>query len=100
MFGSIQDFQPIAEHIIAKGLKEPYNWDEYASCFFGTAEKLGQTAAVAQQEGDTDKAREYYLSVPTSTSTSTFTYHPRKKLPPRPSHHMVHIETKRKHKVT
>lgn len=75
MFGSIEDFQPIAEHIIAKDLKEPYNWDEYASCFFGTAEKLGQTAAVARQEGDTDKAREYYLSVP--TSTSTFTYHPR-----------------------
>ncbi|EAA30845.1 conidial pigment biosynthesis protein Ayg1 [Neurospora crassa OR74A] len=61
MFGSIDDFQPTAEHIIAKGLKEPYNWDEYASCFFGTAEKLGQTAAVAQQEGDTDKARDFYL---------------------------------------
>lgn len=64
MFGSIEDFQPIAEHIIAKGLKEPYDWDEYASCFFGTAEQLGQTAAVAQQEGDTDKARDYYLLVP------------------------------------
>ncbi|KAJ4412920.1 hypothetical protein N0V85_003635 [Neurospora sp. IMI 360204] len=61
MFGSIEDFQPIAEHIIARGLKEPYDWDEYASCFFGTAEQLGQTAAVAQQEGDTDKARDCYL---------------------------------------
>ncbi|KAK3954414.1 Alpha/Beta hydrolase protein [Pseudoneurospora amorphoporcata] len=61
MFGSIEDFQPIAEHIIAKGLKEPYDWDEYASCFFGTAEQLGQKAAIAQQEGDTDKARDYYL---------------------------------------
>ncbi|KAA8633966.1 hypothetical protein SMACR_07629 [Sordaria macrospora] len=61
MFGFIQDFQPIVEDIIAKGLKEPYNWDEYASCFFGTAEQLGQMAAVAQQEGDTDKARDCYL---------------------------------------
>lgn len=63
MFGFIQDFQPIVEDIIAKGLKEPYNWDEYASCFFGTAEQLGQMAAVAQQEGDTDKARDCYLLV-------------------------------------
>ena len=68
MFGNIQDFQPIADNIIAKGLKEPYDWDEYARCFFETAEKLGQTAEVAHGEGDTDKARDYYLLVSPPTT--------------------------------
>lgn len=61
MFGSIEDFQPIADDIIAKGLKEPYDWDEYAGCFFGKAEELSLKAEDAKQDGDTDKARDYYL---------------------------------------
>ncbi|KAK4675682.1 hypothetical protein QC764_511770 [Podospora pseudoanserina] len=61
MFGSITDFQPVVDAIIAKGLKEPYNWDEYASMFFPQAFKLAFTARQAEQNGEKEKACELYL---------------------------------------
>ncbi|KAK1752858.1 Alpha/Beta hydrolase protein [Echria macrotheca] len=61
MFGCIQDFQPVVDNIIRKGLREPYNWDEYASCFFPKAEELAAIADAAAAAGEQDKAAEYYL---------------------------------------
>ncbi|KAK3690415.1 yellowish-green 1-like protein [Podospora appendiculata] len=61
MFGSIKDFEPVAQAIIKKGLKEPYNWDEYAEMFFPKAEELSRIAEQAEQAGEREKASEYYL---------------------------------------
>ena len=87
MFGSIVDFEPVAQAIIKvgphldatsqtfdrqfnsltltlqKGLKEPYDWDEYASMFFPKAEELSRIAEQAEAAGEKEKASEYYLSV-------------------------------------
>ncbi|KAK0716716.1 yellowish-green 1-like protein [Apiosordaria backusii] len=61
MFGTTTDFQPVVDAIIAKGLKEPYDWDDYASLFFPQAFKLAFTAHHAEQNGEREKACEYYL---------------------------------------
>ncbi|OAP64647.1 hypothetical protein AYL99_00619 [Fonsecaea erecta] len=61
MFGSIKDFEPIAEEIIKKGLKEPFDWDEYAQIYFPKAEELSKIAEEAEKAGETEKASEYYL---------------------------------------
>ncbi|KAI0171989.1 yellowish-green 1-like protein [Hypoxylon sp. FL1284] len=61
MFGSITDFQPVVDDIIAKGLKRPYDWDEYAQCFFPKAEELVARAKVAEYQGDLQQASELYL---------------------------------------
>ncbi|KAK0716347.1 Alpha/Beta hydrolase protein [Lasiosphaeris hirsuta] len=61
MFGCIQDFEPIAQAIIKKGLAEPYNWDEYALMFFPKAEELLSIAMTAETAGEKEKASEYYL---------------------------------------
>ncbi|KAK4182551.1 Alpha/Beta hydrolase protein [Podospora australis] len=61
MFGCIQDFEPVAQGIIEKGLKEPYDWDEYAESFFPKAEELARIAEQADKEGIKEKAAEYYL---------------------------------------
>ena len=61
MFGSIQDFEPIAQEIIKAGLHEPYDWDTYASFFFPKASALLATAAAAESSGEAAKASEYYL---------------------------------------
>lgn len=61
MFGTITDFQPVVDDIIAKGLKRPYDWDEYAQCFFPKAEELVARAEAAQNEGNLEKASELYL---------------------------------------
>lgn len=61
MFGCIQDFEPVAQAIIKKGLKEPYDWDEYAEMFFPKAEELANIAANAEAVGKKEKASEYYL---------------------------------------
>ncbi|KAI9661259.1 MAG: hypothetical protein M1821_009586 [Bathelium mastoideum] len=61
MFGSIKDFEPVAESIIKKGLKEPYDWDEYAQEFFPKAEELVQKAEEAEKAGEKEKASEFYL---------------------------------------
>ncbi|CAJ2513474.1 Uu.00g015930.m01.CDS01 [Anthostomella pinea] len=61
MFGATKDFQPVVDSIVAKGLKEPYDWDEYAQCFFPKAEELVSSAEAAENEGDKEKASELYL---------------------------------------
>ncbi|KAI2616548.1 yellowish-green 1-like protein [Hypoxylon sp. NC1633] len=61
MFGAAVDFQPVVDTIIAKGLKRPYNWDEYAQCFFPKAEELVARAKTAEDEGHREKASELYL---------------------------------------
>ncbi|KAM7188776.1 Alpha/Beta hydrolase fold [Rhypophila sp. PSN 637] len=61
MFGDIADFKPVVERIIKKGLKEPYNWDEYAECFFSQAELLSQAAQRAEAAGHTEDACRLYL---------------------------------------
>lgn len=79
MFGSVKDFEPVAEDIIKvrllwspicdlvfiiikqKGLKEPYDWDEYAEMFFPKAQELSEIAARAEEAGEMEKASEYYL---------------------------------------
>jgi len=43
-------------------LKEPYDWDEYAECFFPRAEELVAIAEAAEAEGSQEKASELYLS--------------------------------------
>lgn len=63
MFGCIQDFEPVAQAIIAKGLREPYDWDEYAEMFFPKAEELANIAAEAERANQKEKASEYYLYV-------------------------------------
>lgn len=63
MFSCIQDFEPVAQAIIEKGLKEPYNWDEYAQMFFPKAEELARIAEEAEKAGELEKASELYLFV-------------------------------------
>lgn len=63
MFGCIQDFEPVAQSIVMKGLKEPYDWDEYAQMFFPKAEELARVAEEAGAASEMEKACEYYLSV-------------------------------------
>ncbi|KAI2472160.1 yellowish-green 1-like protein [Annulohypoxylon bovei var. microspora] len=61
MYGAIADFQPVVDTIVSKGLKRPYDWDEYAQCFFPKAEELVARARVAEDGGDKEKASELYL---------------------------------------
>lgn len=61
MFGTAGDFEPIVEELVAKDLKEPYNWDEYAKVYFPQAEQLARIAQDAESKGQMDKASEYYL---------------------------------------
>lgn len=63
MFGALKDFEPVAQSIIDKGLKEPYNWDEYAQMYFPKAEELAKIAEEAEKAGEKEKASEYYLYV-------------------------------------
>lgn len=88
MFGATKDFQPVVDEIIQvsrlascnnysyprcpstetsisiqKDLKEPYDWDEYAQCFFPKAEELVAEATSAEKSGDRPKASELYLWV-------------------------------------
>ena len=44
-----------------KGLKEPYDWDEYAPMYFPKAEELTKIAEEAEKNGEKEKASEYYL---------------------------------------
>ncbi|KAI1386923.1 yellowish-green 1-like protein [Hypoxylon trugodes] len=66
MFSSIADFQPIVDDISAKGLKRPYDWDQYAECFFPKGEELVARAKQAEDEGNKEKAYELYMCVATS----------------------------------
>jgi hypothetical protein len=42
-------------------MKEPYEWQSFASCFEPQASKLFETAVAAEQTGQPEKASEYYL---------------------------------------
>jgi hypothetical protein len=44
-----------------KGLKEPYDWDEYAEQFFPKGQELEARAQDAEARGETDEASEFYL---------------------------------------
>jgi hypothetical protein len=44
-------------------MKEPWDWDEYAQCFFPKAEELARRASEAEQAGEKEKASELYLLV-------------------------------------
>nr|POE77977.1 heptaketide hydrolyase ayg1 [Quercus suber] len=57
--GKVFDRTSIASH--AEGQKEPYDWDKYAQVFFPKAEQLTAEAEKAEQEGQREKASEYYL---------------------------------------
>ncbi|KAI0593425.1 yellowish-green 1-like protein [Biscogniauxia sp. FL1348] len=61
MFGATKDFQPVVDEIVAKGLKPPYDWDEYAQCFFPKAEELVASAKAAEEKGKLEEASELYL---------------------------------------
>lgn len=61
MFGALKDFQPIVDELIKKGMKEPYDWDEYAKTFFPKAEELLRLASWAEKVGNTEMASELYL---------------------------------------
>lgn len=61
MFGSIQDFQPIVDSLIAQDMKEPYDWDAYCQTFFPKAEELVERAVDAEKRGSRDEASELYL---------------------------------------
>ncbi|KAF2711292.1 pigment biosynthesis protein-like protein yellowish-green 1 [Pleomassaria siparia CBS 279.74] len=61
MFSTVSDFQPVVDELIRKDLKEPYDWDEYASTFFPRAEELTRIAEQAEGNGEVDKASEFYL---------------------------------------
>ncbi|KAK4933847.1 hypothetical protein LTR66_015865 [Elasticomyces elasticus] len=79
MFSSAPDFEPVVESLMKvcwsqrtltsiqadrkrqADLKEPYDWDEYASHYFPQAQKLTATAEEAEKNGEKEKASEYYL---------------------------------------
>lgn len=80
MFGNVKDFEPVVEEIIRastahfistidsysniylqKGLREPYDWDEYAESFIPKAQELSEIAEEAAGQGENDKASEYFL---------------------------------------
>lgn len=54
-------------HGFQTGLKEPYDWDEYAEMFFPKARELADIATGAEKAGEKEKASEYYLSVSCSS---------------------------------
>lgn len=61
MFSTAADFEPVVSELVAKGFKEPYNWDEYAKVYFPQAEKLADIAREALAKGEKEKASEYFL---------------------------------------
>jgi hypothetical protein len=44
-----------------KGIKAPYDWEEYAKVHFPKAEELEGKAIAAEKAGDKAQACEYYL---------------------------------------
>ena len=61
MFSTYKDFEPVIEEGTKRGLKPPYNWDEYAEVFFPQGEKLANIAKEAESVGNIEKASEYYM---------------------------------------
>jgi hypothetical protein len=54
---------PIAEIVLQKDLKPPYDWDEFAQCFLPKAEELVSAAEAAEKEGNNEQAAEFYMFV-------------------------------------
>ena len=82
MFGAAKDFEPIFQDMtkvstlmikpveeqscslkMQRGLKEPYDWDEYAESFRPKAEELVSRATKAEKAGEEEKATELFLFV-------------------------------------
>ncbi|TKA23134.1 hypothetical protein B0A50_07164 [Salinomyces thailandicus] len=63
MFAKYDDFLPVVDRLTKEGQKEPYDWDRYAEAFFPKAEELVAEAEKAEQEGNKEKASEFYLQV-------------------------------------
>lgn len=61
MFGTAADFEPIVSTLVAKDMREPYDWDAYAAEYFPQAEKLAGIAEAAEAKGEQEKASEYWL---------------------------------------
>jgi len=61
MFSTAADFEPVVRALIAKGFREPYDWDAYASEFLPQASHLASIARDAEAKGEIEKASEYYL---------------------------------------
>ncbi|KAF2272202.1 pigment biosynthesis protein-like protein yellowish-green 1 [Westerdykella ornata] len=59
MFGRVEDFEPIFEKI--KDMERPHDWGEYASAFLDTAARLTSTAQEEENNGNLQRASEYYL---------------------------------------
>ena len=55
-------------------MKEPWDWDEYAQCFFPKAEELARRASEAEQAGEKEKASELYLLVTACPLQEQFTH--------------------------
>lgn len=47
--------------VLQKGLKEPYDWDEYAQIFMPKGVELIARAQEADRQGEVGKASELYL---------------------------------------
>jgi hypothetical protein len=60
MLGTARDFEGIVEQMSKAGMKEPYDWDQYASYFMPKAKQLEDAAIEAEKNGEKAKAAEYY----------------------------------------
>ncbi|KAF2760013.1 alpha/beta-hydrolase [Pseudovirgaria hyperparasitica] len=60
MFGAARDFEPIVEEMTKKGMKEPYDWDAYATVFIPYAEALTKIGERAEANNEKSKAAEFY----------------------------------------
>ncbi|KAJ4108651.1 hypothetical protein NW768_012198 [Fusarium equiseti] len=56
-----RDFKEIAEEMIRRDFKEPYEWNAFASMFDPHASSLYEKAEAAEMVGELEKASEYYL---------------------------------------
>lgn len=79
MYGSIEDFQPVADELIAvliathsimtrqrlmilqQNMEPPYDWDAYATPFMAQAANVVSAADKAKDQGEKAKASELYL---------------------------------------
>jgi hypothetical protein len=72
-------------------MKEPWDWDEYAQCFFPKAEELARRAGEAEQAGEKEKASELYLLVTTCLfARAIYSYLLGGALPSGASHDFLH----------
>lgn len=73
--GKLQDFEPIFRHLIETSNDDTnvlYDPDRYGEAFLPVAESLMTEAKKAEQTGDKEKAREYYLRAGTVCRVGRF----------------------------